>query len=401
MADAAQGELSLSLPPSAPVDPADACGAERGGPVGVMVPLKRRNVAKIRRWPHKKKVSSNISKEFPWEVIVSYLKNSVSGIQALVRLQMVDKNLRQVLRSNRSLWRDIFKTHVYMRQMTLLVGVVKDWRYPLLHLHYSPKHSVPVHAGLIPGDDFYSDTDERNEQFCNYVRKAVALKFGKRCGMCGARHRHDIVWGLGMRVCKLCVAANSISAVSLFYDYGIHFMDFIRNHYSNVFYFELNTHENGNILSYYDMPGFKDSGLLSNYKGTMKMVWLPHLRQCMNLQETRESHAERKHAAQYLTSLVRRRYLLNFRERMARRKRPSIDGILIFLNMNEKKRLIHPYGKYSSANECWERNVLGSRYAFVTSWSFRCRIMKKHGCHPDWIDDRINEWARRVPYLVK
>jgi len=111
---------------------------------------------------------------------------------------------------------------------------VQDPRFPSMLLQIGSPGDLPLHSGLIPGDALYADSPPRNEEFSRYVRKIVALKFGRHCGMCGARHRHQPYWQLGMRVCSLCFAHNSISAGRLFKEYGVHFADVIAKRHERV-----------------------------------------------------------------------------------------------------------------------------------------------------------------------
>jgi hypothetical protein len=373
-----------------------ASGANRGRTESILLPLKKRNPQYIRAWPHKKKVSSNLSREFPWEIILGHLKKDTQGIHALVMLQMVDKNLNQTITSNLPLWTELFKKYIYRSYFNTSLRCMNDFRFQRLLLRTSINYPVPIHTGLIPGDPSYADQPDRNKEFSDYVRKAVALKIGKHCGLCGARHRHVPYWGLGMRVCSLCFAHNSISALSLYHDYGLHFMDIIRNHYEDIFYYEMSCNETDCRITFWNTNGMHKecSNNALNSKGSHHMIWRPHLEKVMDLVKIKQDHKVRKEASQTLCSAIKRHWILLQRKKAASRsKRPSIDAFLINLNQNETKRLIHPYGR--PMETCI---VLGMLYAF--SWPSSNRIEKVHKVRSEWVYGKFSEWMMRVPKLI-
>ena len=66
----------------------------------------------------------------------------------------------------------------------------------------------------------------------NYLRipKTVSVVFGKACQICGAHTDHRLVKALHSRICKSCAAQNFISNGTLFFEYGISFIDVVRDY---------------------------------------------------------------------------------------------------------------------------------------------------------------------------
>jgi hypothetical protein len=371
-------------------EPIDVAEDPDGGERMDLIPMKCKKAKHIRSWPRKKKVSANLSKNFPWEIILDHLRKSQKGVYALVMLQLVDKNLRQVIRNQVLMWTDIFKRMIYKR--SFYAKVMDDYRFPRLLLHNSAFHTVPVHVGLVPGDSHYVDTPDREQEFCRYVRKAVALKFGKHCSLCGARRSHYPYWGLGMRVCNLCLAKNSLSSARIFQDYGLHYMDLIRAHYQDVYYYEIQHNDADMRVSFTNITIPKEGLTYKDMKSLHCMMWKPHLEKVVDLDQIRTGHIQRKQSAQFICALLRRRWVFFQREKAGGCKRPSIDTLLIHLNQNEKRRLLHPYGRCS---ELAAQIVLGSGWAF--HWPKENRIERLHGVRTEWVWSKMNEWFTRVP----
>lgn len=383
--------------PSGASGSGEPCGDSEQRETALM-PLKKRNRPDIRHWPRKKKVGSNISKEFPWEVIIWHLAKSAGGVHALVMLQMVDKNVRAVVAADHLLWTHVYKQFVYKRKVPFMMRTVQDPRFPSMLLQISSPGDLPLHSGLIPGDALYADSPARNEEFSRYVRKIVALKFGRHCGMCGARHRHQPYWQLGMRVCTLCFAHNSISAGRLFRDYGVHFADVIAKRHERVFYFQIAPGEKSAKISGADQKCMWELREFSYHHGSF-MAWLPHVKEEMLLDLRREEMPGRKEAAQRLSSALRRRWLLALRQRTADRKRPSVDGMLLAMGENEKKRLMQPYGGAR------RETVHAMGFSWAQPWhqtrnndSSRVRVVT--GVSAEVIHKRLEAWPVRVPEVV-
>ena len=60
-----------------------------------------------------------------------------------------------------------------------------------------------------------------NDFFTSNVRRAT------RCSMCGCRYRHEPYWSLRMRVCRLCMEANTVSSEELCFKYWVDYSDLI------------------------------------------------------------------------------------------------------------------------------------------------------------------------------
>jgi hypothetical protein len=136
-----------------------------------MEPKKR---AKGREWKKRPKVHSNISKDFPWEVVLRFLQHP----RSLIMLQMVDKNLYHLIKRDHKLWLSIFKREIF--NQAYCVRTIKDPLFPELRLLKSHLHGFPVYAGPM---------DNLTPNFSNYVRRVFALQHGTRCGMCGCRYK--------------------------------------------------------------------------------------------------------------------------------------------------------------------------------------------------------------------
>jgi len=128
------------------------------------------------------------------------------------------------------------------------------------------------------------------------------------------------------------------------------------------------------------------------------MAWLPHLREEMLLDLRREEMPGRREAAQRISSALRRRWLLALRQRTADRKRPSVDGMLLAMGENEKKRLMQPYGgvKRDTAH------AMG--FSWAQPWSQTrndsSRVRVVTGVSAEVIHKRLEAWPVRVPEVV-
>ena len=196
---------------------------------------KRRN--KDRQWKRRPKVSTNISKDFPWEVVLRFLTGHA---RSLILLQMVDKNLNHLISTDNQLWVSKFKKEI--KNTAYCIRSINDPIYPNLRLWKSHLTGMPVYTGPLRGDSDDSSLGFAFDAcFSSYVRRVYALKNGTRCGMCGCRHKHDPYWSLRMRVCRLCMEGNSISGELLSRKYGLDYSDLLMQHKGKFFYYGSNS----------------------------------------------------------------------------------------------------------------------------------------------------------------
>ena len=76
-------------------------------PLLTLMQPKKRN--KCRQWKNRPKVSSKLSKDFPWEVVLRFLGDHP---RSLILLQMVDKNLNNLISTDNRLWLSKFNKEI-------------------------------------------------------------------------------------------------------------------------------------------------------------------------------------------------------------------------------------------------------------------------------------------------
>lgn len=300
-----------------------------------MQPHKRN---KDRQWKSRPKVSSNLSKDFPWEVVLRFLKDHS---RSLILLQMVDKNLNHLISTDNRLWLSVFNREI--KHTAYCVRTVSDPIYPNLRLWKPHLTGLPVYTGPLRGDPDDSGLGFAFDAcFSSYVRRVFALKHGIRCGMCGCRHRHDPYWSLRMRVCRLCMEANSISGEMLSSKYGVDFSDMLAQHKGKFFFYVCSNSCGDDRVSMHGISRFNCYFNMS--KGGTLMFWLPHLRQFLDFPSLYRQQNERTAAATVLSNAVKRRWGLSIRHTYGTDKAHySIDCLVLALLRNEKKRALNSY----------------------------------------------------------
>lgn len=291
---------------------------------------KRRN--RDRQWKHRPKVSSNLSKDFPWEIVLRFLNNHS---RSLILLQMVDKNLKHLISTDNKLW--LIKFNKEIKHTAYCVRSIQDPMYPNLRMWKPHLTGLPVYIGPLRGDSDESSLGFGFDAcFSSYVRRVFALKHGTRCGMCGCRHRHDLYWSLRMRVCKLCMEGNTISGELLSRKYGVDFSDMLAKHKGKFFFFSTSV-ANDDRISVHGMTKTDIQVRNSTY-----MFWLPHLRKFLDLSTLCQQQTARRQAAELLSSVVKRQWGTLQRNIYGTVKAHySVDCLLLTLYRNEKKRLTH------------------------------------------------------------
>ena len=309
------------------MDPADTITLVTGDLVVSARRIKRRAPARERCWQRRNKVSSCLSKDFPWEIVLRFLQDHP---RSLILLQMVDRNLRHVITRDHLFWAGIYKRHFYYK--AFMSVKVNDPRFPMLRLYKEGLTGVPHHTGGVPGDaDPAYNTPEFKERFTAFARQWYALYHGTRCGLCGCRFRHDVYWSLQMRVCKLCVAQHSISDGELFERYGIAYSEILPVIQGRVFYYQLSATAHEDRMAFHTArpQDLRD-------RRTQHMFWLPHIASLFDLPAQREAQAGRRKAAALLCGYVRKNWV--FRQRVALSGLKSIDCLLLEAYRNEKRR---------------------------------------------------------------
>jgi len=374
-----------------------------------MLPMCRKQPKKTREWKRRCKVSSEISRNFPWDVIISHL---VKHPQSLVLLQMVDKNLNSVLKVDHPLWVRLFRRH--LQKTAFVNSAVEDPCYPGLKLYKFGLHGIPIHIGFVRGDPCFdlvsvgrassvnsglntsngrsvnNSTDtpipEINGQFDKtftaYVRKAMALLYSPRCGLCGCSKNHQIYWSLGMRICRLCVAQNTMTSWKLFDKYGIHYYDIARQISGKVFYFTSTPVVSEDCIAYHEARYREMS-----HKMSMFVFWQPHLEKILDLPTLYQEQKVRKAAAQMLCAVMKRTFVMSARIRC--RKSYSADPLLCCLFRNEKIRIVAPYKRKAFIT------AGGPYWAFPERSQSQSRHFKRHGEHAEQVHRHLLVWEDR------
>ena len=294
--------------------------------------MRPHKMPRVRRWACRDKVSACLVSNFPWEIVFRHL---VGHPRSLILMQMVDKNLSHTIRSDEALWRSVFRSHVF--RSAYASNEIKQARFPGLRLYKSGLTGVPVHMGILRGDpDDYKLPACFDAVFSAYVRKAFALLYGQRCGLCGCRWHHEPYWSLGMRLCRLCVSGNVVSGWELFNTYGVHFYDIINEIKGKVFYF---MQQCG--VAQDKTPAFRVRSVDLSHKLSVWVFWRPHLQTCLDLPALYRQQQQRRVAALLLCAVVRRSRVLGLRREFGhygKQGRRSFDCLVMALYKEERRR---------------------------------------------------------------
>jgi hypothetical protein len=221
-------------------------------------------------------------------------------------------------------------------------------------LYKSGLTGLAIHTGALKGDANFTASFAFEESFTSYARRAFALKFGTRCGMCGYRHRNDIYWSLGMRVCKLCFGQNTISSSSLFYDYGIYFYELVNDHPGQMFYCLMAPLWNEARVHYGQMKRGELDIRVSRY-----MVWRPHVEKLVDLPAKYQEQKKRRAAVNLLSSVLKRTWITQLRRKVGSKTRPSAYMMVNEIYAHEKRRTLN-----DMSNEARNWTVGGGGWSF-------------------------------------
>ena len=287
----------------------------------------------IRRWSRREKAPPRLVARFPWEIVFGFM---VGHHRSLILMQMVDRNLRHQLINNHALWVTIFKRHVY--RMPYVTKRVHCSEYPSLRLVKSGLTGVPVHTGLVKGDGSkYNFAPDFEEMFTRYVRKTFGLLYGQRCGLCGCRYHHEAYWSLQMRVCKLCMAGNTISSWELFNKYGVHCTDIMRHIAGKVFFFYMP------VCTVQDRMSFCAARTVDlTHKRNTLFFWLPHMKSLFDFPQLHRQQQASRASAQLLCAVIKRAWVNRLRSEYAKTGkmgRRSIDNMMMALYRVERRRI--------------------------------------------------------------
>ena len=296
-------------------------------------PMEPKKRSRGRQWRHRPKVSSTLSKDFPWEVVLRFLSGHA---RSLILLQMVDKNLNHLISTDNKLWLDKFKREI--KYTAYCIRTIQDPIFPNLRLWKPHINGLPVYTGPLRGDPDDSSLGFAFDAcFSSYVRRVYALKHGTRCGMCGCRHRHDPYWSLRMRVCRLCMEGNSISGELLSRKYGVDYSDLLVKHKGKFFYYSCSVAGDDRV----SVQGMTSADVQS--RRNTYMFWLPHLKTFLDLPALCQQQSAAKQAAVLLSNALKRRWGTLQRNIFGTDKAHySVDCLLLVLYRNEKKRLMNP-----------------------------------------------------------
>lgn len=295
---------------------------------------KKRN--RDRKWRNRPKVCSGLSKDFPWEIVLRFLSRHS---RSLILLQMVDKNLNNLITTDHKLWLDTFKREI--KSHAYCIRSITDPVYPGLKLWKPQLTGLPVYAGPLPGEsDASSLAPGFQAEFSSYVRRVFALKHGMRCGMCGCRYRHDPYWSLRMRVCRLCMENNTISGVLLSKKFGVDFSELLARFPGKFFFYGCHSYLSDDRVSTHGMSK-------ADLHNSTYIFWMPHLRKLLDFPALYQQQQQKKRAGVVLSNAVKRRWMMAQQNLYVTKKASySIDCLLVTLYRNEKKRFEKPYGVY-------------------------------------------------------
>jgi hypothetical protein len=155
------------------------------------------------------------------------------------------------------------------------------------------------------------ENKHRTELALHTYKKICRLRCLNRCGMCGsARYATKPFWSLGMRVCKFCVQANTVSNTVLFRKYWIRLggpvlgnCSFIDAIVGRVLYFECRTTPHQR-LEYSSNPMDYPGGTNTHW-----FFWMPHLMEVLDMERLRREAEDKQAAASKIKSAVRQTLL--------------------------------------------------------------------------------------------
>ena len=348
-------------------------------------PMKRRKPPRTREWKRRDKVSACISALFPWEVVFQIL--FAKSPRSLVLLQMVSKSVRATLAAERMLWIKVFKRFVFTSAYNSVK--VNSSEYPGLNLYKPVLTGVPVHMGRIRTDpDGATLPPEFDESFCAYTRKAFALLSVDRCGLCGCRHRHEAYWSLGMRVCQLCMAENTISNWELVDKYGVHFYDIMRDISSKVFYFTMQATLSESRLAFHAAMDFQVMG-----KRPFIMFWRPHMDRLFDFPALYQEQKQRKISAMLLCAILRRQRVYVLRREHAKHPLRSPDCLVLKLFGEERRRVCCPYvSKWRNPNATQINSGDGTWAFWEAPVCGKSRHHRRHGELKEALASHMHKW---------
>lgn len=235
---------------------------------------------------------------------------------------MVSRVFRDVILRNRKLWYAILleqqKCHFgFTRHPYTCPAVVRDipmapypnfkliegghrGTQPVEYMWSLRRLQWPVLRGHSKDESF---NDEEVAALAAHQIKCARLTHGDCCGLCGGKHRHLPVWGLGLRVCSGCLKANFVSSASLMHEYDFDFTKHTERIGGRVFFVH-HTFSSRFAAQYVtdnplDFQEERDNVLL--------YFWRPHLQRLFDLEAGRAAlHCpERRGAASRITAAVR------------------------------------------------------------------------------------------------
>lgn len=347
-------------------------------------PMKRRKPPRTREWKRRDKVSACTSTNFPWEIVFQIL--FMKSPRSLVLLQMVSKSMRAWLAAEQMIWIRVFKRFIF--STAYLTTKVVSPEYPLLNLHKGGLNGIPVHMGRIRTDpDGAALPSEFDASFNAYVRKAFALHVVDRCGMCGCRHRHDAYWSLGMRVCQLCMAENTISSWELVDKYGVHYFDIMREISGKVFYFRLPA-----SLKQHRVAFYTERSCQTVNKESLLMFWRPHLEKILDLPELYQEQRRKREATRYLCAVIRRSMVHRLRCEHAKHPLRSPDCLVLRLFLEERKRRCYPYSSKWKTCSPYITPGDGTWAFWETPLCGKSRHQHRHGEFREVLASHIAKW---------
>ena len=134
-----------------------------------------------------------------------------SSPQAVFRLMMANKSVRDAMRSAPEAW------------WLQLLGRVTAYQNGLRHSNHASQLRILTRAHIMSRNHFVDTRQMQQQQGCEALLRAV---FAPRCSGCGARHGHRLLSPFAMRVCHACLRANMVSNATLLLRYGLNFCDF-------------------------------------------------------------------------------------------------------------------------------------------------------------------------------
>lgn len=294
----------------------------------------------------------------PDEVVQAILAIMVARNDGLsvLKLSMLNRHYRRMVAED---WKSLYA--LYNRCMTSIAR--------LSFLDTLPNFRRRSHSQWIRKEIRDNTCPERRPLYQRYIRRIVALKYNRACGMCGtSRYIVTPFWSLGKSLCKFCVQDNFVSDAWLyetcFFTYTEAWAGQIRG---KVMYFREHTTTRTRTEFCLDALAYKGRQPSFNY-----YFWRPHLERVMDLPRMQAEGLEKLAAARVIRAAARRSIVMHKMSRMR--------GLTL-----KDKRPIH------ARLTAWDR--MGTPFSLLQTMFHNQKVIEQMQLGEDYVHE---DWAQAL-----